>query len=550
MKRIHVVSFCLTTLFFIQSHTVTDNASLDHKNAHLGNYLNEISAELEEKTQILEHILQKGFGTYIDIGTGGDSLHYVLKSIPHNAPVTIIGSDIDPAILKSIPERNPEIQHFMHKENSAVQCSLMRMDATNMVHIPESGVDGVNASALTHEIFSYVPTKTGLDQLFTEIARILKKDGIFVYRDPKWDDNPEQDCLLILKDDLAKFFVTLFLPRFLDRVFSQLRNYQNLCIKPTLYENKHIRINYFLKGFNYTKKAKLDHFIQTPLSMIDFNRNISIEAPRGLISEIQRHYILFLKNIFITELVDNHFFDQEVCFIEDLSDQAQVILKQFLMNNGIYSNKVEIESELFQRIAREKRNLHNFIHNGLHARITDKNLIAHYSAHLQAQGISNNLFFIQDDYLWMDAKIATLLFFGSHTGLFTYLETPCLPQQVLEWIKREGEEFYFYKTTDELITYIGKITRHVLKDTEKNGYILCPISPAYIKTVSRDLYKQVINSHMSVLDIDGNQQDIIFDKNIIHFQLMPIDTAKIVYDSIIHTNHFPLLTEWVTHELR
>lgn len=544
--------FLSVSLVFCTSvYMVADNASLDHKNTYLSSYLNEISAEMEEKTQILDHILNRKTGSYLDIGTGGDALHFLLKNIPTNLPITIIGSDIDANILQAIPERNPSIKDFMHNESHKTKCLLMRMDATNMVSIAENSLDGINASALTHEIFSYVPTKTGLDQLFSEIARVLKKDGIFIYRDPKWDDNPEQDCLLIIKEDLAKYFVSLFLPRFLDRSFSDIKNYQNCCIKPTIYENKHIRINYFLKGSNYTKKAKLDQFIQTPLHMMDFSRNISIEAPRGLISEIYRHYILFLKNIFITELVDNNFFNRDTCFLMDLSDEARVIFKQFLMNHDIYTEHIDTDLPVFQRIAREKKNLQKFMHNGLHARIINKEAVLKYCSMLHNQGISNNLIFVQDDYVWIDGKIATLLFLGTNKGIFSHIETNHTPLYVLEWLKREGEEFYFYKTTDELITYIGQITYHTLKDTEKDGFLLCPITSEHIKTVSRDLYKSIINSHMSVLDIDGNQQDIIFDKNIIHFQLMSLEKAQMIYAEIKEKNgdRFPMLSKWITHEL-
>ena len=144
---------------------------MEHKNEHLSTYLNDISTELEEKTQILEHILTRNAGQYMDLGTGGDALNYLLKNIPGHYPITIIGSDIDNGILEAIPNRHPSIKKFMHCKNAnQLQCKLFRMDATNMVYLLENELDGINASALTHEIYSYVPTKTGLDQFFSEIA--------------------------------------------------------------------------------------------------------------------------------------------------------------------------------------------------------------------------------------------------------------------------------------------------------------------------------------------------------------------------------------------
>lgn len=99
--------------------------------------------------------------------------------------------------------------------------------------------------------------------------------------------------------------------------------------------------------------------------------------------------------------------------------------------------------------------------------------------------------------------------------------------------------------------YIGQITHHVLKNTDKKEYVLCPISLAHIKVVSRNLYKTVVTNHMSVVDIDGNNQDIIFDKNIIHFQLMPLKTAKKIYRTIIAENEgqYNKLLEWINNEL-
>lgn len=89
-----------------------DNGSVEHKNSNIIQYLNEISTEQEEKTQILEHILDKSHGTYIDLGTGGDSISHILNNIPADLPIKLIGSDIDESILNAIPKRHPEICHL------------------------------------------------------------------------------------------------------------------------------------------------------------------------------------------------------------------------------------------------------------------------------------------------------------------------------------------------------------------------------------------------------------------------------------------------------
>lgn len=551
-KKIFFVCFifCLTV-----TANDRDNASVEHKSGNINQYLNEISSEQEEKTQILEHILDKSYGTYLDLGTGGDSISYLLKNIPSDLPVTLIGSDIDATILNAIKRRHSDIIPFLENDDDcSLQCKLLRMDATNMMTVEDSSLEGISASALTHEIFSYVPTKSSLDQFFIELIRVLKKDGIFVYRDPKWDDNPEQDCLVILKEKLAKFFAVLFIPRFLDRKFTQRKDYQSQCIKPVLYNDSHFRINYFNKGLNKTKKAKLEEFINVPVTDIDFSRNISIEAPRGFISEIQRHFILFLKNVFITEIVDKNFFDRQLINIENLPSEQKIIFKSFLQLKNINGAVIDTSLDVFQNILNEKKCFYSFIENGLWCTITNKEKAHKFCHYLYSQGINKNVVFIQDDKLWADAKIVTLLFQDYESSLYEFIDRSklSLPTKVLEWMKREGEEYYFYKTTDELITYVGQLTKYYLKGTDKDGYLLCPINSSYIKTVSRNLYKEIVDVHTTVIDIDGNKEDIIFDKNIIHFKLMKLEDAKKVYQDIIRQNKhsYLKLSEWISHELR
>lgn len=62
----------------------------------------------------------------------------------------------------------------------------------------------------------------------------------------------------------------------------------------------------------------------------------------------------------------------------------------------------------------------------------------------------------------------------------------------------------------------------------------------------------MVNSHMTVMDMDRNQEDIIFDKNIMHFKLMKKEEAIRIYREIIkqHKQQFPRLSEWIDNELR
>jgi SAM-dependent methyltransferase len=530
-----------------------DNASVDHKQANLNGYLREIGEEQEEKTQLLEHIIKKGNGTYLDLGTGGDSVAYIIKRISKKLPVTFIASDIDQEILDSIPVTHPSLKPFLDEtKDKALKVRLRRMDATNMNSIKKSSIDGIGASALVHEVFSYVPPKSSIDQLFLELLRVLNKDGVFIYRDPKWDENPYQDCLVILKDYMAKFFTVLFLPRFLDMNYSSHVDYENRCVKPNIYKGCHIRINFFSRESKKTQKVKVDEFLNIPTSNIDFSRNVTIEAPRGLVSELQRHYILFMKNVFVTDLVDRDFFSRDIIRMDSFPTQEMSVLKSFMRMRGLKNfDKFSTDVPVFASILKEKKAFYEFMENGLYAEIKDEGKVNKTMEKLYKKGLNRSLVKNDGEMIWLDPKVAALLFNGEHVGLYDSLG--CIgkdyPMTVLDWINREGEEFYFYKTTDKFITYLGRFSKYYLKGTDKQGYILAPMTSDSIKTVSRDLYKSVVNHHMVVMDIDGKVQETPFDKNIIHFRLMKESDAIAVYRDLINTKRYKRLEYWVENEL-
>ena len=81
-------------LFLVASLAL--QASVEHKDEFIDTYLSNISNSMDEKTQLLEHILKNPDGRFIDIGTGGDSVAIIVKQLPKNSRPTLIATDIDP----------------------------------------------------------------------------------------------------------------------------------------------------------------------------------------------------------------------------------------------------------------------------------------------------------------------------------------------------------------------------------------------------------------------------------------------------------------------
>jgi hypothetical protein len=172
-----------------------------------------------------------------------------------------------------------------------------------------------------------------------------------------------------------------------------------------------------------------------------------------------------------------------------------------------------------------------------------------YIKKLSFDDINRNLFFLEDDQtLIVDPKILSLLFHGKNEGIFKFLTNdPEMPWDILEHLKLEGEEHYFYKTKDQLITYFGQFSRFILKDTHKKNYMLAPVSVSEIKEVPRDFYKSVLKRDMFVLNSHGDLQEPVTEKNIIHFRLQPEKKAFEVYDQLLEgsPNQYPSLSQWV-----
>src|SRR3990167_4404188 len=92
-------------------------ANVEHKDEFINTYLSNISSSMEEKTQLLEHILKYPDCRFIDIGTGGDSVAIIAKQLPKNFRSTLIAADIDPLVLESVKKRRPEIIASLNNTN-------------------------------------------------------------------------------------------------------------------------------------------------------------------------------------------------------------------------------------------------------------------------------------------------------------------------------------------------------------------------------------------------------------------------------------------------
>lgn len=490
-------------------------ASVDHKTSGLDLYHNQISENQEEKAGITNIIKQHKSGTFLDIGSGRDTITYIINNLQGEdiQDVNLIAADLESGALTEIAKHHPKFILNLDK-NSNLDLSLLKMDATEMHQIKDSSIKAINASAVLHEINSYVPRKTPIDRFFGETIRILQKDGYLVYRDPTLQSNPEIINSLIVKNDLAKKFVTIFLPKFLDTNLTQITDMYDNSIKPEFNYKDRFTINLYQLGEDKATTLNYQEFLTLQTSAIDFTKEITIKAPRRLLSEIQRHYILFVKNVYPVAFINNKI---QVC--DNISkytpEKAKKTIISFTKNLGIDYTK-NISKKDFETLTAESVKLNNLIAKGVTIDNFSSSQINSLQKLLESRNVSTNLYNIAGNKIWLDAKLLTIIY----NRLPVELQNQDLPHESIKWLAREGEEYYFYYSTEELLDYLVKFCNYYLKDTNKEGYYLAPVSNSHIKYAARDIYTDLLERDMLQVDLKQEKQPFVTSKTIITFKLM------------------------------
>lgn len=490
-------------------------ATVDHKTPLLNAYLDQISENQEEKAGILDIIRSQKSGSFLDIGSGRDTISYIINNLPTDdiSSVNLIAADIEGKTLAEIAKKYPEFYLNLDRKSN-IDLSLVKMDATEMHQIKESSIKAINASALVHEINSYVPSKTPIDRFFGEAIRILEKDGFLVYRDPTLQSDPESINMLDIKNDFAKKFAVLFLPKFLDNKLTLIKDMHGKSIKPEFHYQDRLTVTLSLVGSNKPITLDYDNFLSMQTSSIDFKKDISIKAPRRLLSEIQRHYILFIKNVYPLGFVDGQAINPGKIIASYTPKMAKQVVSSFTKSLKVnYEQKLKTSD--VKLLTAESSRIDELMHKGCKIKLNAAEL-AFFENLIKEHNISGNLYKIEADNIWLDAKLLTILY----NRFNQQLDRHNLPVETMQWLVREGEEFYFYFTTQQLLDYLHKFCQFYLKGTSKEGCVLAPVSDQHIKYASRELYNELLDRDMLQLNSEQEKQEFVTTKTIITFQLM------------------------------
>lgn len=526
-KSVFVFIFLLGKAIFSKEDIVN---KLDHKNSQLDLYLDLIKYNTYEKLGILPYILNKKSGTYLEVGTGGDPIADLLSNIPEDLDIKIIASDIDENILNSLVDRHPILNNYLNKKNK-LRLKLKQLDATDAKDFKDESLDGINASAVLHEIISYAGGLKGLESFFKESFRILKKDGVLIYRDPEFVYDKNEIITLDLKSSSIKLFTHIFLSKFLDQKVGLLsQNGRKFC----QYSKEDITYNFYKKNKDGLLKLSQDEYLVTKSYEIDFSRSYFIDLPRGLCREIERHYLTYLHQcnpLAFVKLVPN--LNENSYYVNFLAHSTKKIVNKFLKSKRIYKSENLIDINTKSIIEEEIC---------LNQKCIEYGIIIHFRSKLKEKSLrlilnkygfddSHYIIPIKDNDLLLDYRIFALLY-DEIINLFDSVNRPINENEIVhaQYLKREGEETYFYYSDDELITKVAKTT------ISNDGYMLCPVSPEQNKFIPRLCYTEMLNNIISITDKHGYSYKIKEGKRIIHFQKMEIKKAFEILQNISDQN--------------
>ena len=200
---------------------------------------------------------------------------------------------------------------------------------------------------MAHELFSYGGGYSGIHKLAKECGRIIRKDGILTYRDP---DGIELHSMeeVTFTTPFSRRFLAYFLPKFLDRKYTNLKDKVELGYKDSL-----------MIEMNGSQISIEDLMTLSPETLE--RCKINLKAKAGLITEIQRHMILFAKSISSIDCSDQEnkdksedAFKDKITFGVD-NNAAVKAIEQFLRDNGIVFT---LNKRNFEITAKEKKSKH------------------------------------------------------------------------------------------------------------------------------------------------------------------------------------------------
>ncbi|MFC1615689.1 class I SAM-dependent methyltransferase [Patescibacteria group bacterium] len=518
------------------------------------------SGELSEKAQILEYILKDPEGRYLEIGPGGgEAIAEVINGINEynkacdqegmskiNPQVTLVDLFME-ELKQPILDNNETIKNYHEQGN----LDFIQDDARSLDSIPDNSISGINLSAILHECSAYGGGIVGVQKVIESASRILKPNGVMIYRDPEGVELHEY-----AKSEFntyeSKVFLMMFLPKFLDQKFTKISD------KADFYDVNDVFLS-FVNKEGRKVRITLHQALSLPLNQIvDMNEDIGLEGDRGLIREIERHFITFTDFASVDSyhsVEDNRINEKGegetvLSFAKQNGERSFI---DFCYSTGITFHKGKgnytISDKDYQKYKKKSQELFYLINRPLELDLSNEDS-EDLEEYLFEKGAYRDAFIDEDGWdISQMMKHWNLIeeFFKERLQLdhFTPDDLPLVQdfpeirnhlRNIHRWSYREGEEHYFYASPPEFISNV--IDSSLTKETNEFGreewFCICPVQEK-VDYVSRDSYTRLLQSHLNISGPKDSLVGIKEGKRIIHFQKIPVQFALPILLEVANT---------------
>lgn len=206
----------------------------------------------------------------VEIGPGGGAALTALSLAYDNGTELGLPPKPEVNLVELDGISSPALLESMNNFERHGPVTLTKGDARDLDTILPEPVHVVAASAVLHEVYSYGKGYAGVDETLGAVARSLEPGGYFSYRDVFSVDGMSQHERTRHIYDKAGWvrFAKLFLPYYIDNATHP-------------YHHEDDKVVYLQDSVNVRPEK------------INSERQLTINAPVGVLRELQRHYITF-----------------------------------------------------------------------------------------------------------------------------------------------------------------------------------------------------------------------------------------------------------------
>ena len=485
------------------------------------NYLENINSWKDEKAGVCQH-----FGAFdasdvvLEVGPGGggamEKILAELAKVEPGARPKIVTIDLSMETLLRVQGLFTDVNEGLEDDEKIDGMSVLA-DAFGNLPFQDGSISAINVSSVLHEGFSYAGGEGALCTFIKESSRVLRDNGIVVYRDPEGTELDKFAASFLKEPTIRNFMVIFFKKYFQDALSWDDDN-------PNAKYRKDLSIS--LDGEQFDPDS-------LTLDAVNSAENVFVNCSAGLMYELKRHFVIFMKTFFPEVFNDVEVVGEDKIRCVFKKPIGGKIFSEFCEERGeeciSYKDGFFVEKDVFDEFEKDILTRFSSFFEPVGVQFRDQDSFDKCVEFLESasvefeKGSGFTLSVALEEIVLIYDKFESFLDQNSIIYSFSNDNKEGANQEgVCDWFEREGTESYFYGDEIDIVVkfFEESLARVNKKESILEHSCLIPISSNFSQFVSRDCYTSYVLTN--VVDIEGGYVD---GKRSIHFVKRPIEYA-------------------------